>query len=353
MSTANADWIAEARSTLHRSDVDFFKVSAGRYWIDFLVSMPLAYVAGSCFVSFPLGSWQQLLAYPFAVFWLYRLGSLIHEVAHLPQHEMRTFKVAWNLLAGVPLMAPSPFFTRHHRDHHSHRWYGTPQDPEYIVHVMQPGSVWNMLCYLVLLFSFPIIVFLRFLVVPLTYLHPRLRRWVRIHASAMTMNWRYERGLTSHDDWTITALEWLCWLRVSWIPLMLILGVADWTRPLLLYTLGVSVLVLNQMRLLADHHFHSTGDQVDMPDHILDSCNFTGRDWMTWLLFPYSIRYHALHHLAPTLPYHNLAAAHTYLVQHLPAESPYRSLDQADWWSVARKTLFLTYQVAPKAAAVD
>jgi fatty acid desaturase len=39
------------------------------------------------------------------------------------------------------------------------------------------------------------------------------------------------------------------------------------------------------------------------------------------------------------LPYHNLKAAHEYLIEHLPANSPYRSLDQKTWWSVARKTL--------------
>jgi fatty acid desaturase len=61
---------------------------------------------------------------------------------------------------------------------------------------------------------------------------------------------------------------------------------------------------------------------------------------LTWLLFPFAIRYHALHHLFPMLPYHNLKAAHKYLLVHLPVESPYRSLDERSWWSVARKTLF-------------
>ena len=43
---------------------------------------------------------------------------------------------------------------------------------------------------------------------------------------------------------------------------------------------------------------------------------------------PVGLRYHALHHLFPTLPYHNLKAAHEYLLVHLPPESPYRSLDE-------------------------
>src|SRR5688572_6424722 len=103
-------WIAEARETLHRSDVDFFKVRASQYWFDFLLSATVAYVAATIVLMAPLGSWQQLVAFPVAVFWLYRLGSLVHEVAHLQQYELRGFKVAWNLLAGVFLLTPSPFF---------------------------------------------------------------------------------------------------------------------------------------------------------------------------------------------------------------------------------------------------
>ena len=91
------------------------------------------------------------------------------------------------------------------------------------------------------------------------------------------------------------------------------------------------------MRQLADHHFVSDGSNMALPDHIRDSCNYNSRDFFTWLFFPFSIRYHALHHLFPTLPYHNLKGAHNYLVATLPADSPYRELDQVSWWSVARK----------------
>jgi fatty acid desaturase len=41
----------------------------------------------------------------------------------------------------------------------------------------------------------------------------------------------------------------------------------------------------------------------------------------------------------PSLPYHNLANAHTYLMLQLPKDSPYRDLEQPGWWSVARKML--------------
>lgn len=337
LSSASNQWISTVRSTLQRSEVNFFQVSPARYWIDFLLSVTIAYTAGTIYLVSPLFSWQQLVAFPVTVFWLYRTGSLIHEVAHLSHGEMQPFKVAWNLVVGVITLSPSPFFTRHHRDHHTQRMYGTPQDPEYVVNIWRRGSWQSMLAYLGIIAVFPLLVFLRFFLVPLTYLHPKLREWTLTRASSMTLNWQYVRKITPRDRWAITAVEWLCWIRATMIPAAVLLGLNPWTRLPLLYALGFTALLMNQMRQLADHHFEGDGGNLELSDHIHDSCNYTSRDLLTWLFFPFAIRYHALHHLFPTLPYHNLAAAHAYLVRELPADSPYRDLDQPSWWSVARK----------------
>jgi fatty acid desaturase len=333
------NWVSTTRTLLRDAKTDFFAVDARRYWFDFVLSMVIAYTAGGFYLNSPFLSWQQLLAYPITVFWIYRLSSLVHEVAHLPASEMRGFKVAWNVLAGSLLLSPSPFFTRHHRDHHTARLYGTPADPEYMANVLPVGTYSGLLRYALFVAVFPLIVFLRFLLTPLTYLHPKLREWVLTRASSLTMNWRYERRLTSADRWAIFGMEWLCCLRAWMIPLWVLLGWAPPERLLLLYLVGIGALGLNQLRLLADHHLNSDGHPLDWESHILDSCNYTGHDPMTCLLFPFSIRYHALHHLFPTLPYHNLAAAHRYLIQHLPADSPYCSLDQVSWWRVAKTVI--------------
>ncbi len=346
------DWIRTAKTAMQESGVDFFRVSPVRYWFDFLLSAGIAYTAATAFLMLPLFSWQQLACYPVAIFWLYRLGSLIHEVCHLSHREMRVFKVVWNLAVGVVTLTPSPFFTRHHRDHHSQRMYGTPEDPEYIVNVFRPGNPLSLLVYGLLVLAFPLIVFLRFLLAPLSFLHPRLREWTLHRASALTMNWRYERKVSDFDRWAVTWLELLCWIRSTMIPLAVVMGLNPWTRLPLLYSLAIGTLVLNQMRLLADHHFVAEGEQLEMDAHIRDSCNFTGRDFFTWLFFPFSIRYHALHHLFPMLPYHNLKAAHAYLAQRLPADSPYHSLDQRSWWSVARHTLLSPPRQAASAEPV-
>lgn len=340
-------WIREVRQAIRDADRDFFRVSPLRYWIDFLVSIVAAYLSAGIFLTFPALSWQQIACFPIAAFWLYRLGSLIHEVCHLGEHEMPLFKAAWNLCAGVMLLTPSPFFTRHHRDHHSQRFYGTPEDPEYVANVMEGGNAASIVGYTLHILIFPVLVFLRFLLAPLSFVHPAVREWTLRRASALTLNHRYERKLTAADRRAILAVEIPCFLRALLIPLLVVLGLNHWTRVPLLYALAVATVMLNQMRQLADHHFEGDGQRVDLASHILDSCNFTRNDPLTLLFFPFSIRYHALHHLFPSMPYHNLKPAHEYLVATLPADSPYRQLDRPGWWSVARRTIFGRLQPTP------
>jgi fatty acid desaturase len=269
----------------------------------------------------------------------------------LGHHEMRAFKVTWNLLVGVMTLAPSPFFTRHHRDHHSQRQFGSHEDPEYVVNFFPQGTWLGLLAYSLLLAVFPLLVFLRFLLSPLTFLHPALREWVLRHASSLTMNFRYERKLSPFDRFGITSIELICCLRAAAMLFAVYVGVAPWTRLPLFYSVALGVLILNQLRLFGDHHFQSEGRALSYEGHICDSCNYTSRDLMTCLLYPFAIRYHALHHLFPAMPYHNLQAAHEFLTSQLPTDSPYHALDQRSWWRVARRTLFTPQLFAPKLVA--
>jgi len=338
MAVENSAWIRDARTILKNADTDYFEVRASRYWFDFVVSATMAYTAATIYLISPLFSILQLIAFPFAVFWLYRSGSLIHEVAHLPSRELRTFKIVWNLVVGVLTLAPSTFFTAHHRDHHSGKMYGTPKDPEYVVNVFKRGSLLHILFYAIHICLFPAFVFLRFFLAPLTFVNPKVRDFTLRRLSSFTLNWKYEKNLSRLDRKTFAAVELLCWLRATAIIVGVVVGLSVWTRIPLIYMLGASTLMFNQLRQLADHHFESDGDPMALPDHILDSCNYTGRDFFTWLFFPYAIKFHALHHLFPSLPYHNLESAHQHLTKHLPCDSPYHGLSQPDWWGTASVT---------------
>ena len=64
-----------------------------------------------------------------------------------------------------------------------------------------------------------------------------------------------------------------------------------------------------------------------------DSINITGQNWLTVVLFPVGLRYHALHHLFPSLPYHNLGKAHRRLSELLPRDAPYHATGRASFFA--------------------
>src|SRR4029079_16031035 len=109
----------------------------------------------------------------------------------------------------------------------------------------------------------------RFFFAPLSFLHPRLREWVRRRTSSLTMNPRYERKLNRFDRWAITSVELLCWLRATAMLAAVAVGLTHWTRLPLFYSIALGVLVLNQLRLLADHHFETAGREITLDQHIL------------------------------------------------------------------------------------
>ena len=82
-----------------------------------------------------------------------------------------------------------------------------------------------------------------------------------------------------------------------------------------------------------------------MTEQLLDSCTigpsaFTGvADAVRALVAPVGLRYHALHHWIPSLPYHNLGRAHRKLVAALHAEAPYRATIERGFTSPLRDLL--------------
>ena len=267
-SAVRSDWVRGVRTTLKNADLDFHEVKAWIYWRDMIIGAIIAYTSATVYLRSPTFSVLQIGGFVLAVFWLYRVGSLVHEVCHLGRYECVSFKVAWNILVGVPTLTPSIFFTGHHRDHHTRRVYGTIQDPEYVVNVCRRGSALNLLFYFAFVAIFPLLVFLRFLLAPLTFLTPGIREFCLRRLSAFTFNWRYERPLGRIDRKPFAALELLCCLRAWCIPGVVILGLFPWTRMFQLYLLGASVITLNQLRQLADHHFEGKGEKiVDVGSH--------------------------------------------------------------------------------------
>jgi len=98
------------------------------------------------------------------------------------------------------------------------------------------------------------------------------------------------------------------------------------------YLTAVLIMLINQIRTLGAHRYTNTGGEMTFVEQMLDSVNYPGGNWFRALWAPVGLRYHALHHLFPSMPYHHLGAAHCRLMQQLPADSPYRLTNCPSLW---------------------
>ena len=312
---------------------DLQKPNPKIYWTDFLLSIITGHLAFHAMYFLPKwlpsGSawlWPLMAASFVTCVLLYmRCAMFIHELVHLPRNEFKAFRIAWNALCGIFFLIPS-FLYYPHVDHHRRKHYGTDHDGEYIS--LSHHGPWMIVGFLAQALVIPLLAFARFLIIsPICWLIPGARSYVHKHASTMVVDPFYERN----DDSPrlrklIIVQEVLCFAWCVWFLVRGYVMRGELLDPfwLIAYVVGVSLILLNEIRTLGAHRWTGTGEEMSFEDQLLDSVNYPDRPWITELWGPIGTRYHALHHLFPSLPYHNLGAAHRRLMEGLPKDSPYR-----------------------------
>ena len=77
------------------------------YWTDFLFHITLGWTAFFTALLSPAFSLWQLGGFVVAVLALYRSAIFVHELAHLKKGSFKNFRLAWNILCGIPFLIPS------------------------------------------------------------------------------------------------------------------------------------------------------------------------------------------------------------------------------------------------------
>jgi fatty acid desaturase len=354
--------LAQSRSLVR----DLFEPKPWIYWTDFLTSILIGHlfyglVRGAFFITaLPVWGQYTLAGASFLVSSLayYRAVMFTHELVHLRSGTFVGFRIAWNLLCGIPFMVPSfTYYT--HLDHHRRKHYGTEHDGEYLP--WGNRNIWHLVYYMSQVFIVPILGIIRFgILTPLTWLHPKIRNWVHQHASSMIVDPTYIRPIpTSHDLRIIRLQEALCFAWILGVAVVPPAFFGRWPWPFLLqaYCTALVILTINQIRTLGAHRWVNEGQEMTFVDQMLDSVNVGNSNIATEIWGPVGLRFHALHHVFPSMPYHEMAKAHQRLVEKLPPDSPYHQTVEPSLTSALRvlwrRAVAVTTAPASKARSSD
>jgi fatty acid desaturase len=292
---------------------DIAEARPGVYWPDMIGSAALGYaaLAGAILVH---GTWPAIVCGVVAVLALYRALLFIHEISHLHRNALPGFRTAWNGLVGIPMLTPSFMYEGVHTLHHARTRYGTAEDPEYLpLALMKP---WSLPVFVLIALLAPVGLVIRFAFLsPLGVVFPRLRTIVWERFSALAINPAFRRRPAEGEMkrrflWQeIGASAWAMVLVAS----VFVLG---WRPLLVALAVFAAVGLLNQLRTLVAHLWENEGEPMTVTAQYLDSVNVPPPSPFAALWAPVGLRYHALHHLMPSMPYHSLGEAHRRLRSH-------------------------------------
>ncbi|MXO52349.1 fatty acid desaturase [Erythrobacter gaetbuli] len=299
---------------------------AAIYWTDMVGSAVAGYAALAGAILVDNTAVAVALAVV-SVLALYRALLFIHEISHFRNGALPGFRAAWNLFVGIPMLTPSFMYEQVHTLHHKRTQYGTIEDPEYLpLALMKP---WSLPLFVIIAILAPVALLIRFTVlVPLGAIIPAIRRLTWQRASALAINPDFRRRAPEGDLAPRVLLQeaggfvW-SWLLIGsvfafgWKPLLIALGVAS------------AVALLNQLRTLVAHLWENEGEAMTVTAQFLDSVNVPPPGFIAEIWAPVGLRYHALHHLMPSMPYHSLPEAHRRLARELGESSTYHGANHS------------------------
>ncbi|WP_442864398.1 fatty acid desaturase family protein [Aurantiacibacter sp. MUD11] len=297
---------------------DINTARADIYWPDMIGSALVGYAGLAGAILFDNLA-LALASAVISVFALYRALLFIHEITHLHRDALPGFRTAWNLLVGIPMLTPSLMYESVHTLHHARTKYGTIEDPEYMpLALMKP---WSLPAFVLIAALAPIALIVRWgVLAPLGLVIPPLRRfaWERFSSLSINPSFRRRPCDARERNWflfqQVGASVWAIFLMTT--PFWL-----GWRPLLIAAAITATVAVFNQLRTLVAHLWENDGEAMTVTAQYLDSVNVPS--FVAGIWAPVGLRYHALHHLMPSMPYHSLHEAHRRIREHLGEDSTF------------------------------
>lgn len=307
------------------------------YWLDLTVCVLVGYGAFLWCPADDLLSAPAVACLAVATLALYRAVLFVHEIVHAGDELLR-FSVVWHVVCGIPLLVPK-FMYEFHQDHHGARTYGTAGDGEYVPYATEQR--WRVVALPFTALLGPVVFVARFLVLaPLSWLVPQLRTPVLTRASALMIDADFHRKLPPAGvprSWLVE--EFACFAYTASLLVLLLLGGYSPYRLLEAYVVVVAVLSINWFRVLAAHRYESRNERMTFPEQVLDSIDHPSRPVLAELWAPLGLRLHAVHHLFPALPYHQLPAARRRLAEAIPRDGGYWTTEDRSYLVSLRRLI--------------
>ena len=302
----------------------FFAPNLVIYYLDFTLCCLIGNIFLILATQQPDWSAAQAACVIVSAFILFRATVFIHETYHLSK-SLKGFIWYYNLLHGFLHKIPYYGYTTH-RYHHLPETYGTMNDPEYEV-LGDKSKFYNLFfAPLILMALQPVFMMVRWGIMPLflPFIGKKARMGIYTYASALAMNIRYQRPAPSDVEKKDWYMQDACCLFYSAVTVVLF--VAGYLPSNLLAIWYVSVYlisVVNYYRTMLNHRYFTGFDSTNHKQQVIDSITYVLTPFNA-LFFPVGLGYHALHHMFPQIPYHNMGKVHNVLMHTLPEDHPYR-----------------------------
>lgn len=298
----------------------YAKVSRAHFYGDLSVTALLAWGSLLALSLRPWDIWSPLLLLV-SYLAFYRGNAFIHEVVHFGK-KVKGIGALYNLAFGFPDRIPY-YIHEPHKYHHLPNTFGTAKDPEYLYLKGKGAAYFLRPLYAAPLA--PLLLLVRFGLLPLvSWAFPKSWRMaIYQKLSTIVVNPAYVRPEGRPADIRRAAVQDLgCAAYVVAFAALWWAGILNGAFFAWWYLIAVVATAVNMYRARVAHLYDGDGRVLTDLEALRDSTTIEGSLWSE-LWAPLGLKYHALHHLAPQIPYHGLGPAHRHLRSRLSPRHPY------------------------------